>query len=65
MNDVPSPLVIMLAEEYLRDLRRGRYGQPLNPATRRTLHFNPIRRTIGITLIRTGRVLAGAQPNGV
>ncbi|MBA2451920.1 MAG: hypothetical protein H0V47_02025 [Chloroflexia bacterium] len=65
MNDIPSPLVIMHAEEYLRDLERRHGGQPRRPEMRRTLHFPPIRRTIGLTLIRTGQVLAGAQPNGV
>lgn len=65
MNDIPSPLVIMLAEEYLRDVRRRHDTQPTTSATRQTLQFPPIRRTIGLTLIRTGRVLAGAQPNGV
>jgi hypothetical protein len=65
MNDIPSPLVIMLAEEYFRDLGRRRDRQQLTPTMRRTLHFQPIRRTIGLTLIRTGRVLAGAQLNGV
>jgi hypothetical protein len=65
MNDIPSPLTIMLAEEYLLDLRRKHDGQSPKPAMRRTLHFLPIRRTIGLTLIRTGRIMAGAQPNGV
>lgn len=65
MNDIPSPLTIMLAEEHLRDFVRERNVWPAQPKIRRTLHFNPIRRTIGLTLIRTGRVLAGAQLNGV
>jgi hypothetical protein len=65
MNDIPSPLVIMLVEEYQRELRRVHPVNPPARARRRTLQFPLLRRTIGLTLIRTGRVLAGAQPNGV
>lgn len=65
MNDIASPLSIMVAEEHLRSLGRMNAGYPRAFPTSSRLHFPPLRRTIGITLIRTGRVLAGAQPNGV
>lgn len=69
MNDIPSPLMTMLADERRNDFVRGagkyasRHEQRAGRAD--TLRFPTVRRTIGLTLIRTGRVLAGAQLNGV
>ena len=65
MNDIPSPLSIMLVEERLENLKRERASDLLPLHARSRLQFPPLRRTIGLTLIRAGRVLASMQLNGV